>query len=93
MQGLEDLALSFNTSLLALTGASIKPILIIAHSLGGLVVKQVSSPPSASSNSMGIFSSGRPLFRSQSQRFERIKISFEQYMGSPSLGYRTTAWI
>jgi len=43
MQNLEDLASSFNTNLLALASASIKPILVIAHSLGGLIVKQVST--------------------------------------------------
>ena len=45
MQSLEDLAVSFNASFLALAGAS-KPILIIAHSLGGLIIKEVSTLPS-----------------------------------------------
>ena len=43
MQNLEDLASSFITSILALAGVNVKPILIIAHSLGGLIVKQVRS--------------------------------------------------
>lgn len=41
MQNLEDLAASFHSSLLALGGTNIKPILLVAHSLGGLIVKQV----------------------------------------------------
>lgn len=41
MQNLEDLAASFHSSLLALEGPNIKPILLIAHNLGGLIVKQV----------------------------------------------------
>lgn len=47
MQNLEDLAASFHSSLLALAGLNIKPILIIAHSLGGLItcIKQVPRPP------------------------------------------------
>ncbi|KAJ1323029.1 FxSxx-COOH system tetratricopeptide repeat protein [Microdochium nivale] len=40
MQNLEDLAASFHSSLLALAGTYIKPILVIAHSLGGLIIKQ-----------------------------------------------------
>ncbi len=41
MQNLEDLAASFHSSLLALAGTDTKPILLITHSLGGLIVKQV----------------------------------------------------
>ncbi|KAK7409433.1 hypothetical protein QQX98_008394 [Neonectria punicea] len=40
MQSLEDLAASFHSSLLALVGPSIKPVILVAHSLGGLIVKQ-----------------------------------------------------
>ena len=43
MQNLEDLAASFHSSILALVGSSIKPVILIAHSLGGLIVKQVRS--------------------------------------------------
>lgn len=41
IQNLEDLATSFHNSLLALASAPIRPIILIAHSLGGLIVKQV----------------------------------------------------
>ncbi|KAH6980866.1 hypothetical protein BKA56DRAFT_485948 [Ilyonectria sp. MPI-CAGE-AT-0026] len=41
IQNLEDLATSFHTALIALARApTIKPIILIAHSLGGLIVKQ-----------------------------------------------------
>jgi hypothetical protein len=41
-QNLEDLATSFHATLLALAGTStVRPIIFIAHSLGGLIVKQV----------------------------------------------------
>ncbi|KAH7108962.1 P-loop containing nucleoside triphosphate hydrolase protein [Dactylonectria macrodidyma] len=41
MQNLEDLATSFHNSLLALASApTTKPIILIAHSLGGLIIKQ-----------------------------------------------------
>lgn len=43
MQNLEDLATSFHTSLLGLPrGLTTRPIILVAHSLGGLIVKQVS---------------------------------------------------
>src|SRR3954463_15313436 len=43
IQNLEDLATSFHNNLLALvSGPTAKPIIIVAHSLGGLIVKQVS---------------------------------------------------
>lgn len=42
IQNLEDLATSFHSSLLALANAPvIRPIILIAHSLGGLIAKQV----------------------------------------------------
>ena len=42
MQNLEDIATSFRSALLELTSAAApKPIMFIAHSLGGLIVKQV----------------------------------------------------
>jgi hypothetical protein len=42
MQNLEDLATTFHSSLLAMTAApTIKPIILIGHSLGGLIIKQV----------------------------------------------------
>ncbi|KAK0744092.1 hypothetical protein B0T18DRAFT_196285 [Schizothecium vesticola] len=41
IQNLEDLATSFHHSLLALvSGITVKPIILVAHSLGGLIVKQ-----------------------------------------------------
>jgi surfactin synthase thioesterase subunit len=42
MQNLEDLATSFRNSLLPLVRSdTLKPIIFIGHSLGGLIVKQV----------------------------------------------------
>ncbi|PTB38804.1 hypothetical protein M441DRAFT_146152 [Trichoderma asperellum CBS 433.97] len=42
-QNLEDLATAFHNSLLAIaTGSTLKPIIFIGHSLGGLNIKQVS---------------------------------------------------
>jgi protein SERAC1 len=45
MQNLEDLATSFHSSLLGLVGgtSAVRPLILIAHSLGGLIVKQVST--------------------------------------------------
>lgn len=43
-QNLEDLATAFHNSLLAIaTGSTLKPIIFIGHSLGGLIIKQVSN--------------------------------------------------
>ena len=43
MQNLEDLVTSFYNSLLALVSApTVKPIILVAYSLGGLIVKQAS---------------------------------------------------
>lgn len=42
MQNLEDLATALHNSLLAIaTGSTLKPIIFIGHSLGGLIIKQV----------------------------------------------------
>lgn len=44
IQNLEDLATSFHNSLLELPQSRTnKPIILVAHSLGGLILKQVSS--------------------------------------------------
>ncbi|KAK4444370.1 P-loop containing nucleoside triphosphate hydrolase protein, partial [Podospora aff. communis PSN243] len=51
MQNLEDLATSFHNSLLALVSApAVKPIILVAHSLGGLIVKQAVITLSKSKN-------------------------------------------
>lgn len=43
MQNIEDLATRFNTGLQKLANASIiRPIILIGHSLGGLIIKQAS---------------------------------------------------
>jgi alpha-beta hydrolase superfamily lysophospholipase len=45
MQNIEDLSTTFHNSLLASVGASpTRPIILIGHSLGGLIIKQVSIP-------------------------------------------------
>ena len=46
MQNLEDIGTGFHTTLMTLTSdtVDIKPIVLLAHSLGGLVVKQVRDP-------------------------------------------------
>jgi hypothetical protein len=42
VQNIEDLGTSFHTSLLALaSAATLRPIIFVAHSLGGLILKQV----------------------------------------------------
>ncbi|KKP01442.1 hypothetical protein THAR02_06438 [Trichoderma harzianum] len=51
MQNLEDLATTFRSSLLALAaGATTRPIILIGHSLGGLVIKQTLISLSGSAN-------------------------------------------
>ncbi|KAK0729438.1 hypothetical protein B0H67DRAFT_476537 [Lasiosphaeris hirsuta] len=51
IQNLEDLATSFHSSLLALASAPIiKPVILLAHSLGGLIVKQTLIALSKSKN-------------------------------------------
>lgn len=45
MQNLEDLATMFYNGLLALAAApTTRPIILIGHSLGGLIIKQVRCP-------------------------------------------------
>lgn len=45
MQNIEDLSTTFHNSFLASAGASpTRPIILIGHSLGGLIIKQVSIP-------------------------------------------------
>lgn len=42
IQNLEDLATTFHSSLLALAaGPTTRPVILIGHSLGGLIIKQV----------------------------------------------------
>lgn len=46
VQTIEDLATTFQTSLLALAAApKTRPIILIGHSLGGLIIKQVKVHP------------------------------------------------
>lgn len=48
-QNLEDLATAFHTSLRPLADGQNRPIVFIAHSLGGLVIKQVGAKARSSS--------------------------------------------
>ncbi|KAL7948816.1 hypothetical protein V8C42DRAFT_312410 [Trichoderma barbatum] len=51
MQNLEDLATTFHSSLLALaSGPTTRPIILIGHSLGGLIIKQALISLSSSTN-------------------------------------------
>ncbi|KAK4162358.1 hypothetical protein QBC43DRAFT_302124 [Cladorrhinum sp. PSN259] len=50
IQNLEDLATSFHNSLLALVTPTTRPLILVAHSLGGLIVKQTIVTLSKSKN-------------------------------------------
>ncbi|KAK0649643.1 hypothetical protein B0T16DRAFT_428330 [Cercophora newfieldiana] len=84
MQNLEDLATSFHSSLLALVDSpSMKPIIFIAHSLGGLIVKQV--------NKQAIIALSKSQSKSDSQLIQAIYGLI--FFGVPNSGMDITSLV
>jgi len=91
-QNLEDLATFFHNSLLDLiSAANPKPIIFIAYSLGGLILKQV-SPPSPLFLTNPLMRS-RFSYHSQHRWRMTTRNSFEPSMGSSFSVFPMTEWI
>lgn len=90
-QNLEDLGTAFHRHLrkLAIAGA-FKPIVFIAHSLGGLIVKQVFALAMIIYTVFSRYT--RPLYHSISPKTRKIKNYYERYTESPFLVFHMTAW-
>lgn len=95
MQNIEDLATAFHSSILPLVSSPrMKPIIFIAHSLGGLIVKQVcvcvvDRPPGLADAQL----LSRPLSRCPGQKAKMTRGSCRPSTASPSSGFPTMAWI
>ena len=91
-QTLEDLATSFHNSILHLVSTpQLKPIIFIAHSLGGLVLKQVS--PHNLLFSTNRLMTSRFSYHSRHRQRMTTRRSFEPSMGSSFLVFHTTEWL
>ena len=89
MQNLETLGASLHNSLLALISPNMKPIILIAYGLGGLIVKQVTILQVKPRITLTPF---RLSSRCPSRKAKTTKLSLEQFLVWCSLGCLTMAW-
>lgn len=92
-QNLEDIGTSFHSSLrsIAITG-SFRPIILVAHSLGGLIVKEVCTL-TVYVRLEAILTCGRPSYPSPNRMMRKTKSYYEQCTESHFSASHTTAWI
>jgi hypothetical protein len=91
-QNLEDLATSLHNSILDLVSApNPKPIIFIAHSLGGLILKQVS--PHGLLFLTNLLMRSRFSYHSRHRRRMATRSSFEPSTGSSFSVFPMTEWI